>query len=117
MKEQSSRRVAVVTTSRADYSHLYWVLRDLRDHPDLELKLIADVGLVGFPNVGKSTIFNRFLGRRMAIVDDAPGVTRDRNFARAEWAELGEGPPPDLTARVPQLENARAGVAAAEPSR
>jgi GTP-binding protein len=36
--------------------------------------------------VGKSTLFNRFLGRRLAIVDDTPGVTRDRNFARAEWA-------------------------------
>jgi GTP-binding protein len=35
--------------------------------------------------VGKSTFFNRVLGRRHAIVDDRPGVTRDRNFARAEW--------------------------------
>jgi UDP-hydrolysing UDP-N-acetyl-D-glucosamine 2-epimerase len=35
------RRIAVVTTSRADYSHLYWVLNDLRDHPDLELSLIV----------------------------------------------------------------------------
>ncbi|HKJ93693.1 MAG TPA: ribosome biogenesis GTPase Der, partial [Longimicrobiales bacterium] len=35
---------------------------------------------------GKSTLFNRILGQRLAIVDDAPGVTRDRNFARTEWA-------------------------------
>ena len=43
------------------------------------------VAVVGRPNVGKSTFFNRVLGERIAIVEDRPGVTRDRNFARTEW--------------------------------
>jgi len=43
------------------------------------------VALIGRPNVGKSSLFNRFLKKRLAIVDGTPGVTRDRNYSVCEW--------------------------------
>ena len=68
------------------------------------------VAIVGAPNVGKSTLFNRILGRRRAIVGDQPGVTRDRNMATCDLHGLAVtlidtggvvlGETDDLTRRV-----------------
>ena len=68
------------------------------------------VAIVGRPNVGKSTLFNRLVGRRVALVDDRPGVTRDRregegelgdlNFKVVDTAGFEEAPAGSLPARM-----------------
>ena len=47
--------------------------------------MLPVVAIVGRPNVGKSSMFNRLIHRKLAVVDKTPGVTRDRNFSKCEW--------------------------------
>lgn len=80
----------------------------------------STVAIIGRPNVGKSALFNRLVGRRVAIVDETPGVTRDRLYARAEWrdrtfnvvdtAGIEEGPGDDISRQT----RAQAEIAARE---
>jgi GTP-binding protein len=80
------------------------------------------IAIIGRPNVGKSTLFNRLVGQKIALVDDAPGVTRDRRegaarlgdleFTIIDTAGLDEGPRGSLTARM--REQTETAIAAAD---
>jgi GTP-binding protein len=78
------------------------------------------VAIIGRPNVGKSTLFNRLLKRRIAVVDDEPGVTRDRNYAPTSWnrrefylVDTG-GFVPDSRTEMERLVKAQAEIAISE---
>jgi GTP-binding protein len=78
------------------------------------------VAIIGRPNVGKSTLFNRLLKRRIAVVDEEPGVTRDRNYAPTSWnrkefylVDTG-GFVPDSRTEMERLVKAQAEIAISE---
>ncbi|UZE47305.1 ribosome biogenesis GTPase Der [Rhodopseudomonas sp. P2A-2r] len=79
------------------------------------------IAIIGRPNVGKSTLFNRLVGQKLALVDDTPGVTRDRRegagklgdleFTLIDTAGLDEGPKGSLTARMQEQTETAIGLA------
>ncbi len=81
---------------------------------------IPIVAIIGRPNVGKSTLFNRLLKKRVAVVDDQPGITRDRNYAFTSWDNRGfylvdtGGYVPSSTNEIERLVKAQAEIAISE---
>ena len=77
------------------------------------------VAIVGRPNVGKSTLFNRLIGERLAIVEDVPGTTRDRIYGTVEWngremSLIDTGGLDDTKAEIPKAVKRQAEVAMSE---
>ena len=89
--------------------------------PSTERALIPLVAIVGRPNVGKSTIFNRLIGRRRSLVSDEPGMTRDRIYGSLDWNGVSfevvdtGGIVPSEESEIPQkiLEQAQVAIEAA----
>ncbi|MDO9395835.1 MAG: GTPase, partial [Herbiconiux sp.] len=89
--ELAEQRASTLRSGLADYELDEGDLDLLEfsdDFPDGQIYLPAlpVLAIVGRPNVGKSALVNRILGRREAVVEDTPGVTRDRVAYKAEWA-------------------------------
>jgi GTP-binding protein len=91
-EELASRRAEALRTGLDDYDLAdddLDILGSVTDDPDAirYLPALPVLAIVGRPNVGKSALVNRILGRREAVVEDTPGVTRDRVKYKAEWNE------------------------------
>ncbi|MBU6243599.1 MAG: ribosome biogenesis GTPase Der [Actinomycetales bacterium] len=80
--ESEADLAAAVAAARAEFGDFDLELEELRESQGHGLPVLA---IVGRPNVGKSTLVNRIIGRREAVVEDIPGVTRDRVAYEAEW--------------------------------
>ncbi|MEF2976159.1 ribosome biogenesis GTPase Der [Subtercola sp. YIM 133946] len=90
-EDLSARRAEALRTGLADYDlgdDDLAILDAATDDPDAitYLPALPVLAIVGRPNVGKSALVNRIIGRREAVVEDTPGVTRDRVNYKAEWA-------------------------------
>ncbi len=91
-EELATRRSAALRTDLDNYDleeEDLDVLQAVTDDPDAiqYLPAVPVIAIVGRPNVGKSALVNRILGRREAVVEDTPGVTRDRVAYKGEWHE------------------------------
>jgi len=91
-EELAAKRAEALRTGLNDYDldeEDFDVLSTITDNPDeiQYLPALPVIAIVGRPNVGKSALVNRILGRREAVVEDTPGVTRDRVAYKGEWHE------------------------------